>query len=203
MNHWILKFQSFVQGRKRIALAWIFSLWLVLSAREVPALPGLTVAFLGATLRFWASGFLFKDSQMAIGGPYRMTRNPLYFGTYLIAIGVAWSTENYVLLAVISIFYALIYHFIIVQEEDKLLRLFGKSYKRYCAKVPRFFPRPFPISESDALEVNPDTEILRFSFKQAWKNKAYEAYAAFIAFAAFLWGMSWIWKTIGKTADPT
>src|SRR5688572_18582763 len=98
-------YRGFIQGKTRITLAWIFVVILGFYSREYPSWPGALVCFLGATLRFWASGFLRKDSQLAVGGPYAFVRNPLYLGTYLMAVGVAWAIENWPVLGAVSILY--------------------------------------------------------------------------------------------------
>ena len=50
---------------------------------------GLPLALLGEALRLWASGHIEKTKALATGGPYAHTRNPLYVGSLLMAIGVA------------------------------------------------------------------------------------------------------------------
>ncbi|MGZ3699696.1 MAG: methyltransferase family protein, partial [Bdellovibrionota bacterium] len=99
-------FRGFIQGKTRIVLAWIFAIALGLAARQFPTWPGIAVCFLGATIRFWASGYLRKDSRPAVGGPYAFVRNPLYLGTYLMAVGTALSIENWILLSVITVLFA-------------------------------------------------------------------------------------------------
>ncbi len=50
---------------------------------------GLPVAIAGAAFRGMAAGVIRKDSQLATAGPYAWTRNPLYFGSSLLAVGFA------------------------------------------------------------------------------------------------------------------
>ena len=190
-------FRGFIQGKTRIALAWVFAALLVFSARNYPTLPGIIVCFVGATIRFWASGYLRKDSRPAVGGPYAFVRNPLYLGTYLMAIGTAWSVENYWLLAVITVLFALIYHFIILDEETKLKRIFGAPYETYCKLVPRFFPRPWPASKSGLAEVNPEPSHQAYDWQISMKNKAYEAYVTFVALIGFVAFSAYAWQRFG------
>jgi hypothetical protein len=188
--HW---FHHTIQGKPRIIAAWIAGAILIFSAREYPNIPGIFVCFIGASLRYWASGFLRKDTRPAVGGPYAWVRNPLYLGTYLMAVGAAMAISQWALLLVISVVFAMIYHFIILEEEVKLDKIFGKPYLTYCQLVPRFFPRPWPAATENLLEVNPEKEHLKFSAELAAKNKAFEAYATFgvliamTSVAAFLW----------------
>ena len=189
-------YRGFIQGKTRIALAWIFAALLVFSARTYPTLPGIALCFIGATLRFWASGYLRKDSRPAVGGPYAWVRNPLYLGTYLMALGTAWSIENYWLLGIITVLFAAIYHYIILDEEVKLARIFGAPYTAYCAAVPRFFPRPWPASSKSLDPVNPDPEHRHYSHALAQKNKAFEAYYSFLALIGFVALIAWGWQKL-------
>lgn len=186
-------FRGVIQGKTRIVLAWIFAFALGFSAREYPNLPGILLCFIGASLRYWASGFLRKDSRPAVGGPYALVRNPLYLGTYLMAVGTALSIGNYFLLGLVSVVFAMIYHFIILDEETKLRVIFGEPYLKYCQTVPRFIPRIFPPQASQLEQVNPEPSHRQFDSQIAKKNKAYEAYASFagliggVCLIAFLW----------------
>ena len=190
--HW---FHHSIQGKPRIIAAWIAGGLLVLSAREYPNMPGIFVCFVGASLRYWASGFLRKDSRPAVGGPYAWVRNPLYLGTYIMAVGCTVAVAQWTLLMIISVVFALIYHFIILEEEVKLEKIFGKPYLTYCQLVPRFFPRPWPAAMESLLEVNPERDHLKFSPSLAAKNKAFEAYATFGVLMALTSLAAFIWKS--------
>ena len=50
---------------------------------------GLPLACAGEAVRIWASGHIEKTRRLATGGPYAHSRNPLYLGSLLIALGVA------------------------------------------------------------------------------------------------------------------
>ena len=189
-------FRGFIQGKTRIALAWIFAVLLAFSARQYPNGAGIIVCFLGATIRFWASGYLRKDARPAVGGPYAMVRNPLYLGTYLMAVGTALSIGNWVLLGAVSVLFAVIYHFIILDEEEKLIRIFGPPYARYCTLVPRFFPKLWPVSISRLSEVNPEPAHHRYSWPISMKNKAYEAYASFGGLVGWVILMAYLWQNL-------
>jgi hypothetical protein len=189
--HW---FRGFVQGKTRIALAWIFSIALILSARNYPHAPGVVLCFVGASIRYWASGFLRKDSRPAVGGPYSFVRNPLYLGTYLMALGTALAVENWWLLGICTVVFAVIYHYIILDEETKLVRIFGEPYTLYCTLVPRFFPRPLPAAKTALASVNPETSHTQFSRELAAKNKAYEAYLTFAALIGFISIAAFAWQ---------
>src|SRR5438477_354649 len=62
---------------------------------------GLPVAVAGAIFRAMAAGVIRKDSKLAIAGPYTWTRNPLYFGSFLLATGFAIMSANWIAAAVL------------------------------------------------------------------------------------------------------
>jgi hypothetical protein len=188
-------FRGFVQGKTRIVMAWVFAAMLGFFARAYPTWPGIAMCFVGATIRFWASGYLRKDSRPAVGGPYAWIRNPLYFGTYLMAIGTAWAIEAWWLLGALTVLFAVIYHYIILDEETKLVRIFGAPYTAYCALVPRFFPRPWPASHAKlAALVNSEPAHHSYDWPLSLKNKAYEAYASFAGLIGFVAAAAWCWQ---------
>ncbi|MFN7685829.1 MAG: methyltransferase family protein [Oligoflexia bacterium] len=185
----------FLLGKTRIIAAWIFGFVLILTARNYPNIPGIALCFLGASLRYWASGFLRKDSRPAVGGPYAWVRNPLYLGTYLMAVGATLSIENWPLMVSVTVLFAVTYHFVILEEETKLQKIFGAPYLSYCEAVPRFFPRPWPASRSELETINPEPSHHRFSRDLALRNKAFEAYATFAVIVAGISAIAWVWKT--------
>jgi protein-S-isoprenylcysteine O-methyltransferase Ste14 len=190
-------YRGFIQGKTRIVLAWLFAALLVFSAREFPHWPGILLCFFGATIRYWASGYLRKDSRPAVGGPYAWVRNPLYLGTYLMALGTALAIHAWVLLAVITLLFAAIYHYIILDEETKLQRIFGEPYNVYCTLVPRFFPRPWRARREALMAVNPEAAHHGYSRELAAKNKAFEAYASFLGLIGFVAAVAAGWKHFG------
>ena len=190
-------YRGFIQGKTRITLAWLFAAALIFSARQYPTWPGIALCFLGASLRFWASAFLRKDNRPAVGGPYALTRNPLYLGTFVMALGACLSIENGWLLAALFVSFTAIYHFIILDEEVKLERIFGQPYIIYKTLVPRFFPRPWPVSKTKLMAVNPDQTHHRFSWDLAKKNKALEPYWSFIGLLGVIYLVAYSWKTWG------
>ncbi len=189
-------FRGIIQGKTRITLAWLFVLFLGFFSREFPTWPGMVLCFIGAALRFWASGYLRKDSRPAVGGPYAYVRNPLYLGTYLMAVGVVWSIQNLPILVGVTVVFAVLYHFIILDEETKLRKIFGEPYLQYCKKVPRFFPK-FWKNSAALKKVNPETSHLAYSWEISMKNKSYEAFATFVGAYAWVALCAWLWQKFG------
>lgn len=105
-------------------------------------LVGLPVAVIGGVFRALAAGVIKKDSALATSGVYALTRNPLYFGSSLLATGFAIMSANEVTAALLIVPFGLIYPTVMLREESHLARLFPDEFRRYKSKVPRFFPRP-------------------------------------------------------------
>ena len=190
LNHDGLR--QFFSGRRRFQLAWIFTILLIIRIHHYPEPLGIAICFLGATLRFYASGFLRKEAKLAVGGPYQFTRNPLYLGTFIMGIGITLSVGANLLALIMGFIFFLNYHYVIENEERKLPSVFGDAYLKYCSLVPRFLPN-FSIPSRDSLmEINPAPEIFEFSMPLAQKNKAFEAYVSFFGLvlaAAFIAGL--------------
>ena len=56
------------------------------------------IALIGATIRLWAAGHIDKGKVLAQGGPYAFTRNPLYLGSFFMALGILLGGQGYLLL---------------------------------------------------------------------------------------------------------
>lgn len=184
---WLDRYRGWIRGKTRIGLAWFGVIAIFASTRTFPNWPGILICFLGATLRFWGSGYLMKDTELSRVGPYAYTRNPLYFGTFMMAIGGAIAIENLVVTIMVAVVFTAVYHFIIMDEEEKLARKFGSAFMTYRREVPRFWPQfsSGPIRATDKT---------RFDFNLAMKNKAYEAYLAFLGMIAAIWAVAWIYQ---------
>jgi len=104
---------------------------------------GGAVAFIGLLIRGWASGHIVKNDQLATTGPYAHTRNPLYFGSFLIAAGFAIAAHWSLLLLVIA-FFVLIYWPTIERERDFVRGKFPEGYAEWEQHVPVFVPRVTP-----------------------------------------------------------
>jgi protein-S-isoprenylcysteine O-methyltransferase Ste14 len=78
---------------------------------------------------------------LATTGIFTRTRNPMYVGGSLALLGIAigFALDWVILLLVASL--PLIHYGIILREERYLEGKFGEEYRRYMAKVPRYWWR--------------------------------------------------------------
>lgn len=101
---------------------------------------GSAVAFCGLALRALASGHVRKDRQLTTTGPYAYTRNPLYLGSLVVAVGFAVAGWNPWLAAGILLLFFVIYLPTIRSEEEYLRQNFP-AFEEYARQVPRLWPR--------------------------------------------------------------
>lgn len=102
---------------------------------------GLPVALAGLAFRAAAAGVIRKNRELATGGPYRYTRNPLYFGSFLMALGFAVMGATLVGALLLLVPFAAVYWKVIEREERELEVLFADRFDRFRQSVPLFFPR--------------------------------------------------------------
>jgi len=152
--------------------------WLSRPTAESLAL-GIPVSLAGLALRAWAAGCLAKNQQLATGGPYAYTRNPLYIGTLLVALGLVVAARNPWLAVLFAAVFLFVYLPVIQLEEQHLRRLFP-DYAAYAKEVPALFPRLTPARRKSS---NP------FRGSLYLKNQEYQAAIGFIAGVLFL-----LWK---------
>lgn len=142
---------------------------------------GLPISLLGLALRAWAAGCLAKNQELATGGPYAYTRNPLYLGTLLVAAGLSVAARSVGLGALFAAVFVLVY-LPVIQNESEYLHVLFRAYAAYAAAVPLLVPRFSPYRRNN---VNP------FRFGLYLTNQEYNAGVGFAAGMLFL-----LWKLV-------
>jgi protein-S-isoprenylcysteine O-methyltransferase Ste14 len=129
--------------RQRVTLGWLFAAAFLVLARPSPGAiaAGAVLFAAGAAVRTWAAGHIRKREALATTGPYAHTRNPLYFGSFLMACGGLVMARNAVLAAAFLAVAVPVYRLVILKEERFLAGAFGETFAAYVREVPRFFPR--------------------------------------------------------------
>ncbi|HEX5472768.1 MAG TPA: isoprenylcysteine carboxylmethyltransferase family protein [Lacipirellulaceae bacterium] len=102
---------------------------------------GLVFIALGTCVRSWAAGILTKNSDLSITGPYAITRNPLYLGSFLLMIGFCTLIGTWHDFAIMLILAVLLYWPKIKNEEMHLRQKFGTRWDDYVQSTPRLLPR--------------------------------------------------------------
>lgn len=151
------KSQRSMLQRLRVPIGFITAILFAWLAR--PTLPslaiGLPVVILGNAFRGWASGHLRKNQQLAVSGPYAFTRNPLYFGSFLMALGFAIAGGDLLIGSWLVIFFLLIYWPVMKSEAEYMLSLFAEDYRKWATEVPLFIPgiSPYKSAESRKFDI--------------------------------------------------
>ena len=156
--------------RRRTVFTWLIPLLLLLLSLTfhksyggwAAYVSGIALVVLGEIVRFWSAGYIAKDAEIATGGPYAHVRNPLYFGSLLLAVGYglisglgAWGV-----LFTVALF--LVFHLAAILYEEKFLtNKFGEPYLDYLKLVPRLLHSPWPRT----------TGTGSFTWAQSLKNR--------------------------------
>ena len=142
---WMARWQR-IARRIRVPLGfltaalYLFELW-----RRAPQpaamVWSLALVLPGLWLRGYAAGYVKKNRELTMTGPYAHTRNPLYLGSMLIAAGFAVALHSWLVAIVLATMFAVIYIPVIASEE-RFLRATFPEFDAYCRLVPRLLPRP-------------------------------------------------------------
>ncbi len=109
--------------------------------RDPVVVGGVLAIVLGVALRSWAVGILRKDAELTMTGPYRLIRNPLYLGSFLMMAGFCILIDDHENVLCILLPMALIYTIKVRREEQLLSSLFPAQWTEYVRSTPRFIPR--------------------------------------------------------------
>jgi protein-S-isoprenylcysteine O-methyltransferase Ste14 len=133
---------SRIARRIRVPLGFAFAavyIWLAKPTWTSIAI-GCLVAAPGLWLRAIASGHVRKNTELTTTGPYAYTRNPLYLGSIIIALGFGVASRSiWVAVAIIALFFAI--YLPVIKSEEAFLRGAFDNFTEYANKVPRLLPR--------------------------------------------------------------
>ena len=165
--------------KARLPLGFLLGALYLIFARPTPMsfVVGGLIALAGLIARGWAAGHIEKNDRLATSGPYAHVRNPLYFGSFLIACGFAIAAHWSLILAVIA-FFVLIYAPTMERERNNIRGRFPDAYDAWERNVPAFVPRLTPWRPADH-------EHRPFSFDLYIKHAEWKALLAYAA--AMLW----------------
>jgi protein-S-isoprenylcysteine O-methyltransferase Ste14 len=172
-SDWIARWQR-IARRIRVPLGfltaalYLFELW---RRAPQPAAVAWSLALVvpGVWLRAYASGYVKKNRELTVTGPYAHTRNPLYLGSMLIAAGFAVALLSWPLALVLALGFAAIYVPVIASEE-RFLRATFPGFDKYCRRVPRLIPRLTPAPDPER-----ESTTGRFSLSLYMQHREYNA----------------------------
>lgn len=86
----------------------------------------------------WRVGIPEEKTALITNGIYKWSRNPAFVGFDLLYISICLIFFN-IPLVVVSVFAATMLHLQILQEEEHMLKTFGKEYEEYKTHTLRYF----------------------------------------------------------------
>ncbi len=128
--------------RVRVPLGFAFAaLFLVLARPSATSLLwSLLLVVPGLLLRAYAAGYVRKNAELTQTGPYAYTRNPLYLGSMLVAVGFTAASRQWGLVLLFLVLFLFIY-VPVIRSEEAFLRTHFADFDAYAARVPRLLPR--------------------------------------------------------------
>jgi protein-S-isoprenylcysteine O-methyltransferase Ste14 len=144
---------------------------------------GVGIALIGLLLRGYAAGYLRKHKQLATSGPYAFTRNPLYLGSLLLAIGFSVASRSWISAGLLAAYLGVFYPRVIRREQTELESLYGSAFLEYASRVPAFWPRVSPAISGKE----------KFSWDLYRQNREYEASIGLAVAMTILWALM-LWR---------
>jgi protein-S-isoprenylcysteine O-methyltransferase Ste14 len=161
--------------RWRVRLSYPLAAVVLWFARPSPKsiVAGALVGAIGLWIRARAAGHLHKQEVLTTAGPYAYTRNPLYLGSFILAIGAAIAAYSWPSALILFSYFALFYSFVMRREERELVQHHGDAFREDARAVPLFLPRMTPAKLSSSTATP-------FSFAQYKRNREHRAAIGFL-----------------------
>jgi protein-S-isoprenylcysteine O-methyltransferase Ste14 len=174
--------------RWRVRLGYPLAVAVLWFARPTPRgiVLGTAVGLVGLWLRAYSAGHLHKHEFLSVAGPYTRTRNPLYLGSAILALGVAVATHSWTSTLILCGYFALFYSIVMRREEVELRQRYGGAFDEYARAVPLFLPRMTAARLSGG-------SAGVFSFEQYKRNREYRAATGFLLLLILLL-VIWRWR---------
>ena len=118
------------------------------SRREGLVLVADILATVGLAYSVWGLAYLRRSfsiipeaRRLVTGGPYALSRHPVYLGEVTTAVGVNLATAGW--LSALAIVYFIVCELMRIRWEERILALsFPSEYLEYARRVPRYLPNP-------------------------------------------------------------
>lgn len=149
MNHdpsesinWYTKLESWCGAHRIWATAPVIVVLMLFARPTIYSLAiGMITVILGEIGRTWASGYIDKNASLATAGPYRYTRNPLYFFNGVIFVGFCIMAANPYAAIFGLIAFTIIYRPTLHNEARHIEEIFGEEFRQWASVVPMFWPK--------------------------------------------------------------
>ena len=120
-----------------------YSIFLPLELGTVWFYVGLTIYVVGVIMETVAMLNFFTTAvdKPVNKGIYRFSRNPMYFGMFLIFLGTGIACVSLIFLLLTAIF-MILSHIVVVYEERFCTQKYGDPYQEYLNRIPRWIGIP-------------------------------------------------------------
>lgn len=119
----------------------------------------LLVVASGFFVRIWATGYIHKDKEVTMAGPYKLLRHPLYLGNFIAGLGFALFVNVWQLVGLYIPLFFIVYYKKMKLEERFLIGEFGDKYNIYKETTPLFIPNLTKLAVKDNVTFNWHTVI--------------------------------------------
>ena len=126
-----------------IYIASLYSIFLPFKLGTAWFYIGLFIFILGLSILIIAIiNFLTTPLDLPVTkGIYRYSRNPLYFATFIIFLGIGIATASWVILLA-AIIFLILTNIVVISEERYCKEKYGDIYKEYLIRTPRWIGIP-------------------------------------------------------------
>jgi protein-S-isoprenylcysteine O-methyltransferase Ste14 len=161
--------------RWRVRLGYPLAMAVLYFSRPTPLsiLLGALTGAIGLWVRAYAAGYLHKQEVLTVSGPYAYTRNPLYLGSAILALGTGIATRSWISALILVVYFAVFYSIVMQREAKELNLRHAASFEEYARAVPLFIPRLTAARLSTDLTGS-------FSLSQYKKNHEWQAAVGFL-----------------------
>jgi len=173
----------------RVKFGYIFSILLIALSNPRSFFwfwLGAVLAGAGEAMRVWASTHIVKLDVLTKSGPYSSTRNPLYFGSFLLGCGLLVIAMNATLAIIYFGIFLIVYPITIMAEARELEEKFGADYREYTQNTPAFFPTLSGLAEAFS-DLRSFPREIASRFKNFIRNREYNGVIALVITLAFLY----------------
>ena len=149
------RLESFVPStRTEKILAWsthlvswpfviIYSIFLPLKLGTAWLYVGILIFVLGLAMQVMVTISVSNTplNEPVIRGPYRFSRHPIYFGSFLTLVGIGIASASWLVL-LCAILWIVFFHIVVPAEERFCLEKYGDAYREYTKRTPRWIGLP-------------------------------------------------------------
>jgi protein-S-isoprenylcysteine O-methyltransferase Ste14 len=129
-----------------------YSIFLPLATDTIWFYAGLVVYLLGWVFLFsaWRTFATTPVDKPNTTGIYRVSRHPWYVGMFFVYFGTGVATASWVFPLLAIIFSVPIRNALMIVEERECVERFGKAYRNYMDRTPRWIGKPKPNKSQNA-----------------------------------------------------